>query len=48
MFNWKKLGRVFDPTQIKGLDWLNEFAQAPSVLIFDEFIGEVKTAFQPG
>ncbi len=38
MFNWKKLGRVFDPTQIKGLDWLNEFAQAPSVLIFDEFI----------
>ncbi|MBA3706423.1 MAG: glycosylase [Bacteroidetes bacterium] len=38
MFKWKKLGRIFDPTEIKGVPWLREFAQAPSVLIFDKFI----------
>jgi predicted GH43/DUF377 family glycosyl hydrolase len=37
-FKWKKLGRVFDPTQITGVDWMKEFAQAPSVLIFDDFV----------
>jgi len=38
MFKWKKRGRVFNPQDVKGKDWLNEFAQAPSVLIFDKFI----------
>jgi hypothetical protein len=38
MFVWKKLGRVFNPTEIKGRSWLNEFAQAPSILIFDNYI----------
>ena len=38
MFAWKKLGRVFNPLEIKGRKWLNEFAQAPSVLIFDKFV----------
>ena len=38
MFTWKKLGRIFDPTAIKGKSWLNEFAQAPAVLVFDEFV----------
>lgn len=38
MFNWKKLGKVFDPTDIKGKDWMQEFAQAPSALIFDKFV----------
>lgn len=38
MFKWKKLGKIFDPTEIKGRPWLHEFAQAPSVLIFDDFI----------
>jgi len=38
MFKWKKLGKVFDPTEIRGRDWMQEFAQAPSVLIFDKFI----------
>ena len=37
-FIWKKLGRVFDPREIGGRDWLSEFAQAPSVLIFDRFV----------
>jgi hypothetical protein len=38
MFKWKKLGKVFDPTEIKNIDWMQEFAQAPSVLIFEKFI----------
>ena len=37
-FKWKKLGRVFNPVDISGPDWMNEFAQAPSVLVFDTFI----------
>lgn len=38
MFKWKKIGRVFNPKQVGNLDWLKEFAQAPSVLIFDKFV----------
>ena len=38
MFKWKKLGIVFDPREIKDRSWLNEFAQAPSVLVYDNFI----------
>jgi hypothetical protein len=38
MFKWKKIGKVFDPTQVTKRDWLKEFAQAPSVLIFDDFV----------
>lgn len=38
MFKWKKLGRVFNPQEIKDVWWMKEFAQAPSVLLFDEFV----------
>lgn len=38
MFSWKKRGRVFIPQEIKDRDWLKSFAQAPSVLKFDDFI----------
>jgi len=38
MFKWKKIGKVFDPTEYKNDDWLNEFAQAPSVLEFEDHI----------
>jgi len=38
MFSWKKLGRVFDPTEINGIPWLKEFAQAPCALIFEDFV----------
>ncbi|HOZ79084.1 MAG TPA: hypothetical protein PLY34_13905 [Ferruginibacter sp.] len=38
MFTWKKLGRIFNPADIEGKSWLHEYAQAPSVLIFDEFV----------
>jgi len=37
-FRWKKLGNVFNPQKIEGRNWMKEFAQAPSVLIFDKFI----------
>ena len=38
MFQWKKLGKIFDPTEVKNISWMQEFAQAPSVLVFDDFI----------
>ena len=38
MFKWKKIGLIFNPTEYKNDQWLNEFAQAPSVIEFDEFI----------
>lgn len=38
MFTWQKQGRVFNPSEIKDRAWLKEFAQAPSVLVFDEFV----------
>lgn len=38
MFRWKKLGKIFDPLQVEGRSWLKEFAQGPSVLIFDHHI----------
>lgn len=37
-YKWKKSGRVFNPAELKTPDWMNEFAQAPSALIFDSFI----------
>ncbi|MEQ9385616.1 MAG: hypothetical protein RIF36_27420 [Imperialibacter sp.] len=37
-FNWKKLGRVFNPLEVQGKSFLKEFAQAPSVVIFDAFV----------
>ena len=38
MFKWKKLGRVFNPTDIDDRPWMEEFAQAPCTLIFDDFV----------
>jgi predicted GH43/DUF377 family glycosyl hydrolase len=38
MFKWQKIGRIFNPQDITGVDWLAEFAQAPSVLIFSDFV----------
>ncbi|MFY9308416.1 MAG: glycosylase [Bacteroidia bacterium] len=38
MFVWKKLGCVFNPTEQRGYQWMHEFAQAPSVLVFDTFV----------
>jgi hypothetical protein len=38
MFKWRKLGKVFSPQQVNGRSWLQEFAQAPATLIFDDFL----------
>ncbi|HEX5329503.1 hypothetical protein [Sulfuricurvum sp.] len=38
MFKWKKLGLIFNPTEYKNNNWLNEFAQAPSVIEFEDYI----------
>lgn len=38
MFNWHKLGKVFDPTAYRDRSWLKEFAQGPASLVFDDFV----------
>jgi predicted GH43/DUF377 family glycosyl hydrolase len=38
MFKWKKLGKIFDPRDRKSAGWMQEFAQSPSVVIFDNFV----------
>lgn len=39
MFKWKKLGRVFNPTDFKNRpEWMNEYAQAPAILFFNDFV----------
>lgn len=38
MFKWKKRGRIFIPQDVKNIDWLKNFAQAPAVLKFDDFM----------
>src|SRR5688572_13871654 len=38
MYNWTKLGKLFDPTQVQTPEWMREFAQAPCVLRFDDFV----------
>ncbi|MBC7404820.1 MAG: glycosylase [Cytophaga sp.] len=40
MFKWNKLGKVFDPADYKSDDrpWLDEYAQAPATLVFNDFV----------
>jgi len=38
MFKWEKLGRIFNPLDYQGKYWMSEFAQAPSTLLFDDFV----------
>ncbi|MBV8666549.1 MAG: hypothetical protein JO269_08710 [Burkholderiaceae bacterium] len=38
MFKWKKLGKAFTPQDVRDRDWLQEFAQAPATLLFDDFM----------
>ena len=35
---WRKLGKVFTPQDVTGRIWLKEFAQAPSTLVFEDFV----------
>lgn len=38
MFKWKKLGKLFTPQEVTNRPWLKEFAQAPSAIIFKDFV----------
>jgi predicted GH43/DUF377 family glycosyl hydrolase len=38
MFSWEKLGKLFDPADHPNVGWMREFAQSPSVLIFDDHV----------
>ena len=38
MFTWKKAGKLFDPTRAETPSWMQEFAQAPSVLLFPDYV----------
>lgn len=37
-FFWNKKGLIFNPSKHKTPDWMHSFAQAPSILIFDNFV----------
>lgn len=37
-FQWKKLGKLFDPKEYIGDTWMHEFAQSPSSLIMEDRI----------
>ena len=38
MFIWKKLGKIFTPQDVRNKSWMKEYAQAPSVLVYKNFI----------
>jgi hypothetical protein len=38
MFKWKKLGPLFNPATLKSDSWMKEYAQAPSIIIFDKYV----------
>lgn len=46
-FKWKKLGRVFNPLEVTDRSWLQQFAQAPATLVFDDFV-RVYFSCRPG
>jgi predicted GH43/DUF377 family glycosyl hydrolase len=38
-FKWQKKGLIFDPTSYRNRpEWMDSFAQAPNVIIFDDFV----------
>jgi len=38
MFQWRKLGKVFTPQEVRGRSWLKEFAQAPATLVLNDVV----------
>jgi predicted GH43/DUF377 family glycosyl hydrolase len=38
MFRWTKLGKLYDPRDHPAGNWMDEYAQSPSALIFDDFV----------
>ena len=47
MFEWKKLGKVFDPAEHKTEPWMHEYAQLPFPMILDEEILRIFFATRP-
>lgn len=47
MFSWKKLGNVFNPTLDPGKAWMQEYAQCPTPVVFNEKILRVYIACRP-
>ncbi len=47
-FRWQKLGRIFDPSHYNyDIPWMREFAQAPSTLVFNDYV-RVYFSCRPG
>lgn len=38
IFRWKKLGKVFDPKDLKLASWMHQFAQSPAALVAREYV----------
>jgi hypothetical protein len=38
VFSWMKLGKIFDPKDLGDESWMKEYAQSPSVLLFEKFV----------
>lgn len=38
MFKWKKLGQIFNPSELVNRPWIAAYGQAPSTLIFDDVV----------
>jgi len=38
MFDWQKLGKLFDPKDLAGNTWMHEFAQSPSAVLMDDCV----------
>jgi hypothetical protein len=38
MFKWNKQGHVFSPKDVQGIEWMKSHAQAPSTLLFDDYL----------
>lgn len=38
MFKWQKLGKLFDPKELQHESWMKEYAQSPSMLIYETHV----------
>lgn len=38
MFEWEKLGQIFNPYKMRPKPWMMEYAQVPSTLVFKDFV----------
>lgn len=45
--HWKKIGKVFDPTQLDSYSWMHEYAQCPTPFLLNEDVVRVYFATRP-